>query len=114
MSMICRETADQVSWQLGQETGLRSWPPRSPATPATKLLFTVTEAAAVLSMSRASLYRLIRGGEVPTLKIGAMTRVTAAALDSYVSSLQRRATQGSTWPSRAPSFQRRVCRTRPR
>lgn len=58
---------------------------RQPST--TKLLLTVQEAADVLSMSRASLYRLIRAGDVPILKIGAMTRVAPNALNTYVNGL---------------------------
>lgn len=53
--------------------------------PGGKLLLTVPEAAAALSMSRASLYRLLGRGEIRVIKIGGMTRISAAALEAFVS-----------------------------
>ena len=48
------------------------------------LLLTVEEGADVLAMSRASLYRLIRRGEIPVVKIVVMTRLEVSDLKSYL------------------------------
>lgn len=54
----------------------------------TRLLLNLVEAAETLSMSRASLYRLIRRGEIPVIKIGGMTRIEMAELEQYVRRLR--------------------------
>lgn len=55
----------------------------------TRLLVNVSEAAETLAMSRASLYRLIRRGEISVIKIGGMTRLETNALEDYVRRLRR-------------------------
>ena len=55
--------------------------------PMVRLLLSVDEAAEALAMSRASMYRLIRRGAIPIVKIGAMTRVEAVRLAAYVEAL---------------------------
>lgn len=52
------------------------------------LLITVREAAETLSMSRASLYRLIAKGDIPVMRIGGMTRIESAALDNFLEGLK--------------------------
>lgn len=54
----------------------------------TRLLLNVAEAADTLAMSRASLYRLIRRGEIPVIKIGGMTRLEMAELEQYIRRLR--------------------------
>jgi excisionase family DNA binding protein len=55
-----------------------------------KAAYTVAEAASLLSISRASAYRLIDLGELPTVKIGRLRRVTADQLESYLKTLEDR------------------------
>lgn len=55
----------------------------------TKILYTPAEAAEVLGMSRTGFYRLLSSGDVPSVKIGALRRIPAAALDRYVQGLQQ-------------------------
>lgn len=51
---------------------------------AAKLAYTVEEAADLLSLSRAQLYRLIEVGELPSFKIGRSRRISADQLAAFV------------------------------
>lgn len=53
-----------------------------------KLLYTPTEAAQALGMSRTGFYRLIRLGEVESCKIGGLRRIPVAALERFVEALR--------------------------
>ena len=48
-------------------------------------LMTINEAAAQLSISRSSIYRLIGGGHLESVHIGRSVRITSMELDAYVS-----------------------------
>ena len=48
-------------------------------------LFTVDEACQHLSISRASLYRLIQTKEIACIKIGRSSRISEQALERFVS-----------------------------
>lgn len=50
-----------------------------------KLLLTVPEAMAELSVSRWTIYELIRSGELESVTIGRCRRVPRTALDAFVS-----------------------------
>ena len=56
---------------------------------AERLAYTVEEAAGLLSLSRAQIYRLIDCGELNTVKIGKCRRVTNAQLQAYVMKLEQ-------------------------
>lgn len=61
-----------------------------------KLLYTPREAAALLGISRSSLYVLLARGDVASIYIGASRRITTAALDEFVARLEaQRSTGGS-------------------
>lgn len=49
-----------------------------------KLAYTVQEAAGLLSLSRAHLYRVIDLGEIGTVRIGRCRRITAGQLDEFL------------------------------
>ncbi len=49
-----------------------------------KMAYTVQEAAELLSVSRAHLYRLIDLGQVGTIRVGRCRRVTAGQLEAFV------------------------------
>lgn len=49
-----------------------------------KALLTLEEAAAILSLSPRTLSRLIRDGEIPTVRIGRLVRVRTSDLHSWV------------------------------
>jgi excisionase family DNA binding protein len=51
---------------------------------STARLLTVTQACDYLSLSRTTLYQLIAGGELATLKIRGARRVDVAELDRYI------------------------------
>jgi excisionase family DNA binding protein len=51
---------------------------------ATKLMLTVPEAAAVLSISRSVLYDLLLRGEIRSVKIGRSRRVPFVMLEEFV------------------------------
>jgi excisionase family DNA binding protein len=54
----------------------------------TKLLYTVEEAAALLSLSRTSVFQLISEHKLAAVKIGGRRRVAHRALDEFVTSLE--------------------------
>ena len=61
-----------------QDTG-NSAPQGSP-----RLLLTVEEAADRIGICRSNMFKLIRCGEVKSVKVGRLRRVTPAALEDYV------------------------------
>jgi excisionase family DNA binding protein len=56
-----------------------------------KLLYTVPEAAARLSLSRAKLYELIKSGSLDSVRIDGSRRIKGQALHSFVEGLGRAA-----------------------
>ena len=52
-----------------------------------RLLLTVEEAAEWLGVGRSLMYQLIGSGEVPSVRIGRLRRVTPDALNAYVAAL---------------------------
>ncbi len=52
-----------------------------------KLLVTTSEAAAILGVSRSTLYSLLAEGQLESVKIGSLRRISTAALDRYVGEL---------------------------
>ncbi len=55
-----------------------------------KLVYSVNEAAELLSIGRTLAYCLIRSGELRTLKIGHRRLVARADLDDYIARLRSR------------------------
>lgn len=53
-----------------------------------KMAYTVVEAAALLSVSRAHLYRLIEAQEIGSVSIGRSRRITVHQLECYVERLE--------------------------
>ena len=53
------------------------------------MAYTVEEAAGLLSLSRASLYRLIDLGEIGTIRVGRCRRLTARQLDAFLEARER-------------------------
>ena len=49
-----------------------------------KLAYTVKDAASLLSLSRAQIYRLMDQGDIKFVKIGRSRRITADQLDAFV------------------------------
>jgi len=62
--------------------------------PIRPLLLHVTEAAELLGISRATMYREIEAGRIKTVRIGRARRVPLRALEAYVAELETRATHG--------------------
>jgi excisionase family DNA binding protein len=60
--------------------------PRKDIEPA---LLTVAQAAAYLGISRSLAYVLVNSRQVPSLKIGAATRVPRAGLDAWIAARTR-------------------------
>ena len=52
-----------------------------------QLLLTVAQAAAALNISRTRLFELFRNGQLPSVKLGRVTRVRVSDLECFVSSL---------------------------
>jgi excisionase family DNA binding protein len=75
----------------------------------TKLLYTPLEAAAALGVGRSTLYLLLADGEVASVRIGALRRIPAAALDDYVARLESTRssqTQSTIGVTRSPGTRR--------
>jgi excisionase family DNA binding protein len=51
----------------------------------------VTEAAAVLGVSRRTAYSLVRARQVPSIRLGGCIKVPAAALDQWLAERQHEA-----------------------
>ena len=58
---------------------------------ATRLLFTVTEAASLLSLGRSKTYELVRAGVIPSVRITGSRRIKASDLKIYVAGLREAA-----------------------
>jgi excisionase family DNA binding protein len=58
-----------------------------------QLLFTIDETADVLGVSRATVYRLLKTGQLVGVRVGRLRRVTRQALDRFTSDLERLARQ---------------------
>jgi excisionase family DNA binding protein len=52
-----------------------------------RLLYTVMEASRVTSLSRATIYRLIGSGRIPSVTIGRARRITRDALAAFLHGL---------------------------
>ena len=52
-----------------------------------KVLVSIEEAAILLSLGRTEVYRLVRSGEIPSVKVGRSRRVVVTALHEYVAEL---------------------------
>jgi excisionase family DNA binding protein len=48
-------------------------------------LYTIAQACSKLAISKASLYRLIKNGEITCIKIGSSSRISEQALERFVS-----------------------------
>lgn len=57
-----------------------------------KMLYTPTEAAKALGISRSTVYVLIANGEVPSVRIGSCRRVPVDGLRRYVAKLAKKDT----------------------
>ena len=55
-----------------------------------KMLYTPTEAAKALGVSRSTVYVLIANGEVPSVRIGSCRRVPVDGLRRYVAKLAKK------------------------
>lgn len=53
-----------------------------------RLLYTVEEAAQALHISRISVYRLFWRGELASIKVGGLRRISTTALEAYVKRLE--------------------------
>jgi excisionase family DNA binding protein len=62
-------------------------PALSPSTTAAPLLYSPREAEALLRVSHATLYRLIRARRLDARKIGTATRITAASIERLLAEL---------------------------
>jgi len=60
-----------------------------------KLLYTVEQAASELSISRATLYRLITNKQIVSVKIGKSRRVSQQALEAFIE--QKTKNEYATW-----------------
>jgi excisionase family DNA binding protein len=82
--------------QLSDETAgeLRTFPAVNGADQRTerppRLLLTVEEAAERIGICRSNMFKLIRQGEVESVKVGRLRRVTPAALEDFIKRLSMR------------------------
>jgi excisionase family DNA binding protein len=53
-----------------------------------KLLYTVEEVAEMLSVSRHTIYKLVKDGELESVKVRGARRVLAEALEAYVAGIR--------------------------
>lgn len=72
-----------------------------------KMLFDIEEAATLLSVSRAQLYRLIDCCEIESVKIGRSRRISITQLEAYVQRLELAAQRGTACLIEAALSERR-------
>lgn len=56
---------------------------------ANKMLYTLTDVAAALSVSRSKVDELVRSGALPSVRLGGSRRVRGEDLTTYVDALER-------------------------
>jgi excisionase family DNA binding protein len=69
---------EQLSYPASEAPGSRM-PPR--------LLLTVEEAADRIGICRSNMFKLIRQGDVKSVKVGRLRRITPAALEDFIRKL---------------------------
>jgi excisionase family DNA binding protein len=69
---------EHLRYQPGQSPG------RPDIEPTGRLLLTVEEAADRVGICRSNMFKLIRQGDVQSVKVGRLRRVTPAALEEFV------------------------------
>jgi excisionase family DNA binding protein len=72
---------DQLSFQALETAGV----PESER--PQRLLLTVEEAADRIGICRSNMFKLIRQGEVKSVKVGRLRRITPAALEDFIDKL---------------------------
>jgi excisionase family DNA binding protein len=75
---------EQLGYQPPQSTR------RSDVERVPRLLLTVEEAADRIGICRSNMFKLIRRGDVESVKVGRLRRVTPAALEDFVRRLTAR------------------------
>jgi excisionase family DNA binding protein len=73
--------------------------------PGTRVLVSVDEAATLLSLGRTVVYRLVRRGELRSIKVGRTRRVVAASLNEYIARLLERAHVMEEWDDGVTTWQ---------
>ena len=58
--------------------------PTSPETSPTSKFLTVAEVAAMMRVSKMTVYRLVHGGELPAVRVGRSFRVTEEDVNEYL------------------------------
>jgi excisionase family DNA binding protein len=61
--------------------------PRQPEPPHARLLLTVEEAAATIGIGRSLMYELIATGDIRTVRVGRLRRISPEALREYIAQL---------------------------
>jgi len=80
---------NQLSYQTLETAGV----PESGTPP--RLLLTVEEAADRIGICRSNMFKLIRQGEVRSVKVGRLRRITPAALEDFIRKLASTANPGA-------------------
>lgn len=89
----CRPTAPDDSRTSADARQANLLPPRSPVgsesdtqtSPSTPpLLLTVRQVEAALQLGRTRTYELLRSGQLPTLRVGRLIRVSRVALEEWI------------------------------
>ena len=58
-----------------------------------RLFYTIEETAEILGVSRATVYRLLKTGQLVGIRVGRLRRVTAQALERFARDLEKQARQ---------------------
>jgi excisionase family DNA binding protein len=72
---------EQLSYQVPESVG----PPESHRPP--RLLLTVEEAADRIGICRSNMFKLIRQGDIKSVRVGRLRRITPAALEDFIQKL---------------------------
>lgn len=58
-----------------------------------KMLLTINEAATAMSVSRSTLYKILRTGELKSIRLGAANRIPAENIQAFIAARQECAVQ---------------------
>jgi excisionase family DNA binding protein len=78
---LCESNVVEPWWQADIE---REDAKKQSLLPSSKLLLTIPEAGAVLSVSRSKIYGLMNSGDLPSVLLGRSRRIRVSDLEQFV------------------------------
>lgn len=94
LSQLAATVAQLAQTMAERDTETDPPPPPGPGTPE-RVMLTAEQAADRLGIGRTLMYRLIRSGDIYSVRIGRLRRVPAAAVHDYATQLTNETTNAA-------------------